>query len=303
MVFIGYLGRLHRYEDGQAEERRRRGLIIRNILLKRRGLELLLDIVLFGVAYYGAFILYYDRGMTAEMGVVANGTLGLAIVLKLSAFHYFQVYRSVWDRPGLADIHRLIKATLLGSLLLVGTLFIIARGADIPRTVFILDFLLTGALATAARSSFGSLDRFRRRLRGAEGEPVLIYGAGPEAELVLRAIDFHSRGALRAVGYVDEGAEPGTLVQGLPVVGNGETLPGLLRSTGARYLILTSSVSDNGASSVREACRDAGVGLLSVNLSLRPIPDDTGGPATVDGDGMRTRHRSRTSRTGDMAVG
>lgn len=300
MVFTGYLGRLHRYDDGQAEERRRRGLIIRNILLKRRGLELLLDVVLFGVAYYGAFILYFDGRMSQQMGFIANGTLGMAIVLKLAAFHYFHVYRSVWDRPGLADIHRLIKATLLGSLLLVGTLFIIARGADIPRTVFVLDFLLTGALATAARSSFGSLDRFRRRLRAAEGEPVLIYGAGPEAELALRAIDVHSRGALRAVGYVDEGAEPGTLVQGLPVVGNGATLPALLRSTGARYLILTSSAADNGASSVRDACRDAGVGLLSINLSLRPISDEVGGPATVDGE--RTRQR-RGPRAGDMALG
>ena len=283
MIFTGYLGRQHRYEDAPAEYRRRRGLIIRHILLKRRGLELLLDVVLFGVAYYGAFVLYYDGSMTPEMGVIANGTLGLAIVVKLAAFQYFHVYRSVWDRPGLADIHRLIKAALLGSMLLVGALFLVARGAGIPRTVFVLDLLLTGALATVVRSSFGSLDRFRGRLRSDHGDPVVIYGAGPEAELALKAIEFHGKGALRPVGYVDAKVDCGTLICGLPVVDNGDGLAGALRTTGARYLVMTSGQpGDVVAPHIREACRVAGVDILAMNLSLRAMPEAVDAAAGVE---------------------
>jgi UDP-GlcNAc:undecaprenyl-phosphate/decaprenyl-phosphate GlcNAc-1-phosphate transferase len=272
LVFTGYLGTLHRYGDGKPEERRRHGLIIRNILLKRRGLELLLDIVLFGVAYYGAFLLYHDGSMTREMGAVANATLGVAIVLKLAAFHYFGVYRSVWGRTGLADVHRVIKATLLGGLLLMGVLFLVARGAGIPRTVFVLDLLLTGVLATAARSSFGSLERFRQRLRAGVGDGVLIYGAGPEAEVALRALELHGGGALRAVGFVDDGIEEGALIQGIPVVSNGEGLLGALQETGARYLLLTSAIqSREGEQAVRDACDEAGVTPLSINLSLSAL--------------------------------
>jgi FlaA1/EpsC-like NDP-sugar epimerase len=212
--------------------------------------------------------------MTPEMGVIANGTLGLAIVVKLAAFQYFHVYRSVWDRPGLADIHRLIKAALLGSMLLVGALFLVARGAGIPRTVFVLDLLLTGALATVVRSSFGSLDRFRGRLRADQGDPVLIYGSGPEAEMALKAIAFHGKGALRAVGYVDDKVDCGTLICGLPVVDNGDGLEGALKSTRARYLVMTSArTGDVVAPSVREACSAAGVEILSMNFTLRAISE------------------------------
>jgi UDP-GlcNAc:undecaprenyl-phosphate/decaprenyl-phosphate GlcNAc-1-phosphate transferase len=299
LIFTGYLGRLHRYDDGQPEERRRRGIIIRNILLKRRGLELLLDVVLFGVAYYGAFIFYHDGSMTREMGVIANGTLGMAIVAKLAAFHYFRVYRSVWDRPGLADVHRLIKATLLGSLLLVGTLFLVARGAGIPRTVFVLDFLLTGALATAARSSFGSLDRFRRRLRADEGDPVLIYGAGPGAELALKALELHGPGSFRPVGYVDDEGRVGTLINGLPVLANGDGLEATLRSTGARCLVLTGwTPNPYVAPVVREACRRAGVELLFLSLAVSPLGAAPGDPAR-----LQPRPARRPARAADSATG
>jgi hypothetical protein len=115
LLFAGYLSRLHEYDDGRPQERRRRGLIVRNLLLKRRGLELMLDVVLFGVAYYGAFLIYYDGAIPRGMGAIANATLGIAIVLKLAAFHYFRVYRGVWDRAGIADVHRIVKATLLGA--------------------------------------------------------------------------------------------------------------------------------------------------------------------------------------------
>ena len=277
LIFTGYLGRLHRYDDEPAEQRRRRGLIIRYILVRRRGLELLLDVVLFGVAYYGAFLLYYDAAIPDDMGALANGTLGLAIVLKLAAFHYFHVYRSVWYRPTLADIHRLIKAALLGSLLLLGTLFLVARGAGIPRVVFVLDLLLTGALATAARGSFGSLDRFRRRLRSREGEPVLIYGAGPETDLVLKVLHLRETNGLRPIGFVDDREDQGTLIHGLPVLGPSPRLETILATSGARHLVLASQCSEQEAGEVYTACRRLGVEVLSLDVSLRPLPEPLNG--------------------------
>lgn len=272
MVFTGYLGRLHRYDDGRPEERRRRGLIIRNILLKRRGLELLLDVALFGVAWYGAFVLYHDASIPREMGAIANTTLGVAIVLKLAAFQYFRVYRSVWDRPGLADVHRIIKAALLGSLLLVGTLFLVARGAGIPRSVFVIDFLLAGAMAAGVRSSVGSLDRFRRRLRANEGDPVVVAGAGPEAELVLTLLQLQNGGELRPVGFVDDTQPAGTLIHGLPVLGPTNRLSEILAATRARYVVVPSA-KGRLANALAERCQESGVELVSVTWALQRLDE------------------------------
>jgi UDP-GlcNAc:undecaprenyl-phosphate/decaprenyl-phosphate GlcNAc-1-phosphate transferase len=273
LVFTGYLGRLYRYDDGQPDEERRRGLIVRNILLKRRGLVLLLDVVLFGVAYYGAYVIYYEGSIPADMGAIANSTLPVVVVLKLLAFQYFRVYRGVWNRAGLADVHRIVKAVLLGELVVIGLLFLVDRGAGIPRTVFVLDLLLSGALATAARSSFGSLDRFRQRLRADDGQPVVIYGAGPEADPVLRSLEVREEyGWLRPVAFIDDRENEGTLIHGLPVLGGTKRVGQILDRTGAGVIILAARLPDGKRGRyIREACRERGVDLLTSEFSLRPF--------------------------------
>jgi UDP-GlcNAc:undecaprenyl-phosphate/decaprenyl-phosphate GlcNAc-1-phosphate transferase len=271
LIFTGYLGRLHRYDEVDGDEGRRRGAILRGILLKRRGLELLLDVVLFGVAYYGAFVIYHDASMTRDMGLVVNSTLGIAIVAKLAAFHYFGVYKSVWDRPSLADVHRIVKATLLGTMLLVGTLFLAARGAGIPRTVFILDLLLTMAFATAARSSFQSLERLRRRLRAGEGDRLVICGAGPEADVVLKVLLLGAWQAMRPVGFVDDLEQKGTLIHGLPVLGSRGELGTILSEVGAKWLVVSSAGPGHEADKVHRTCRELGVEMLSLGVSLSPV--------------------------------
>jgi UDP-GlcNAc:undecaprenyl-phosphate/decaprenyl-phosphate GlcNAc-1-phosphate transferase len=284
LVFTGYLGRMYRYDDGQPNEERWRGMVLRNILLKRRGLELLLDVALFGAAWYGAFVLYHDWSLTREAGALANATLGMVIVLKLAAFHYFDVYRALWHRPGLADVHRILKATLLAGLLTVAAISVIARDPGVPRTVFVLDVLLTGTLVMVARTSFGSLDRFRRRLTVDRGDGVVIYGTGVQAEVALRALELDMGAGMTAVGLVDESAEPGTLIHGLPVLGGNGDLTATLVSTRARYLVLALRSPDPDVLRVAgEACRAADMTLLTLQIGFH---------AAAEGDERRLGRRA-----------
>lgn len=276
MVFMGYLGRLHRYDDGFPEERRRRGVIIRNILLKRRGLELLLDVVLFGAAWYGAFVLHHGGFMSAQTGAFVNASLGAVIVAKLAVFHYFGVYRAVWHRPGLADVHRIAKGSVLAGLIVAAAVLVV-RGPGVPVAVHLLDVLLTGSLAMGARASFGSLDRFRRRLRAEDGDAVLIEGAGAEAELVLGALDLDGTGGLRPVGFLDDSAPVGTLIQGVPVLGGSGDLPAVLAARRVRFVILTPvRATRQRLADAGEACRAAGVTLLTLNVRLESVAEEVG---------------------------
>jgi UDP-GlcNAc:undecaprenyl-phosphate/decaprenyl-phosphate GlcNAc-1-phosphate transferase len=270
LVFTGYLGTLYRYDDGRPAEERRRGLIFRNILLKRRGLELLLDVGLFGVAYYGAFVIHFDGAIPRELGPVVNGTLGLAIVLKLAAFHYFSVYRGVWDRAGLADVHRIIKASLLAGFLVVGASFVMGTVGNIPTGVFIVDTLLTGTLALAARSSFRSLDRFRKRISQDDGETILICGTGPAADLVVAALP-HTGRSVRVLGFVDDrGHDSGTLLHGHPVIGPMRSLQQFLAVYRPDGVVIVPDIADAGARDwVLSCCRSAGVDVYRMHLELR----------------------------------
>lgn len=269
LLFAGYLGRLHRYDDGRPAERRRRGTLVRNILVKRRGLELLLDVVLFGVAYYGAFIIHNDGSISAELGAVVNGTLGIAIVLKLAAFHTFRVYRGVWDRAGLADVHRIIKATLLGAVFVGVAATVIMDEGQMSTGILVLDTLLTGTLALGARSSFGSLERFRHRLQET-GDTVLICGAGPGADIVLSTLPQAER-PLRALGYVDDRDDlAGTLIHGLPVLGSLRDVPALINELRPYGVVLSPDLADfRGRDAMLQACRARGVEVLQMHVELR----------------------------------
>lgn len=243
LLFTGYLGTLYRYEDGGSVAATRHGVMLRHMLLKRRGLVVILDCFLFGAAYYGAYVIYHEARMPAHAGATANATLGVVIVLKVFAFHYFHVYRTVWENSTLPDIHRVARATVLGSLLVVAALFLLMRGEAVPRTVFVLDFLLTVVFATGARMSFRSLERLRRRLRPAPGAPALVYGVdAAEGDLVLRAIAARQELGLCAVGFVTDDPElSGQLVHGLPVVGSGPELEALVARGGAEVMISAAS--------------------------------------------------------------
>lgn len=239
LLFTGYLGTLYRYEDGGSVAATRHGVMLRHMLLKRRGLVVILDCFLFAAAYYGAYVIYHEARMPAYAGAAANATLGVVIVLKVFAFHYFHVYRTVWENSTLPDIHRVARATVLGSLLVVAALFLLMRGEAVPRTVFVLDFLLTVVLAIGARMSFRSLERLRRRLRPVPGVRALIYAKGAtEGDLVLRAIAARPELGLCAVGFVADDPElSGQLVHGIPVVGSGPELEALVARGGAQVLV------------------------------------------------------------------
>ncbi|HSK19860.1 MAG TPA: hypothetical protein VK912_11990 [Longimicrobiales bacterium] len=283
LVFTAYLGRLHRYDAGYEGERAWRGLLFRNILVKRRGLELLLDVVLFGVAWYGAALIHHDGSIPERMGPLVNGSLGVVIVLKLAVFHYFRVYRAIWDRAGLADVHRIIKAALVAGVVVFGASLILAPGSGIPGGVFILDTLLTGTLALAARSSFRSLERFRQRLGPVNGDAVLICGTGVGADLILSALPHTERG-LRVIGYVDERQDmTGTLIHGLPVLGSLHELGALIGTLRPSAVVLSSDIVDGRSSQlVLQTCRASGIELLQLHIELTSTAD--GIPGRRNGD-------------------
>lgn len=237
LLFAAWLGTLYRYEDRPPGDVARRAEIARNLLLERRGLEVLLDVVIFGVASYGAMILYYDSRLPPHLVPVVAFGLGPAIGLKLLAFYIASVYRGVWHRAALADGQRVVAACVLAELVLISVAFLVTRGGHIPRTVFVLDLFMTAGLALTARVSFRLLDRFRERIVHHGGVGVLVYGAGDGADPLLIALQALG-GGLRPVGFLDgDPALRGRSVRGLPVLQPGPRLAESMAGLGAEMVV------------------------------------------------------------------
>lgn len=265
-----YLLQLQAPVDSSGRRRRLRGLV-RDLVYKRRAAEILLDMLLFAIAYYGGHLLRYDGDIPPDQVRVLERTMAVAVVMKSIAFGISGIYRGVWRQMGAVDLLRLTRATVLASLLTAAGLVFFFRDERFARGMLVIDGLLVALLTIGVRGSFLSMDVVRRAL-GSTGQPTLIYGAGRGGEMVLHEIDSNREVELRPVGFIDDAPTmQGRLVQGLPVLGGGADLARLVRDRHIAMIVISTRLErDRRDALVREAERMQ-LGVLEFQVRLEEV--------------------------------
>lgn len=271
LIFAAYLGRMHTYSPSERPSGKVT-LLISDLLHKRRAFEVVLDIILFAVAYQGAYLLRWDGTPPEEQSLLFETTIAIAVVCKSIAFGVVGVYRGVWRQIGMADVHRLGRGTMLGGLITFAALWFLFPTAPFARSILILDGLLAMILVTAARASFRSLDLIRHSL-DQDGARVLLYGAGRSGELVLRELMSNADLALRPVGFIDDDpAKRGWLIHGYPVAGPVADVASIIaRQSVQKILVCTNKVPFENLERLRASCHDLGVELLQLHIEMQPF--------------------------------
>lgn len=271
LIFTAYLGRMHAYEPSEAR-RGRVTLLVADLLHKRRAFEMVLDLILFAAAYQVAFLLRWDGSPPPAQEVVFQRTLALAVIVKSLSFGLMGAYRGTWQHMTMPDLHRLMRATVLGAVATVVVVNLAIPGSVVPRSVFALDTLLVALLVAGARVSFQSLQLIRHSL-GRTGRRTLIYGAGSAAHSLVREIIANPHLDLRPVGFVDDDpAKRGRLVHGYQVLGTGKDLDRLASELRVGALVLCSRhLSDRRIAEVERTCAALGVEVLQFNLEIQAV--------------------------------
>ena len=273
LVILGtYLTRLHTYVSGSSGANARITHLVSNLLYKRRAFEVILDIVLFALAYYTAYLLRWDAVIPGSQHAILAKTLGIAVASQSIAFGLLGVYRGAWHRMTIVDVHRIIKAALLGTLITVVAVVFVFRTETFARGVFVIQGILVTLLAVGARSSIRSLDLVRDSLRPA-GSRTLIYGAGRAGELALRELLANPHLDLRPIGFIDDDEKKrGLLVHGLPVCGSLDDIQHIVkRYAPERVVLSTGKISDARHERLVAICRDSGLVLLRLELKIQPV--------------------------------
>jgi UDP-GlcNAc:undecaprenyl-phosphate GlcNAc-1-phosphate transferase len=239
-----YLGRLKVY-SGDAPASGRATILVSNLLFKKRALEVLLDIVLFGTAYYAAHLLRWDARLPPTQLDFFERSVGVSIAAYAIAFALVGVYRGEWQRLSVSDAHRIARATALGWLLANAAMVILFRNDEFARSILLLDALLVLIFTSAARFAFRSLDLLRRAHR-TDGERTLIYGAGARGEIVARELLANRRLGLLPVGFLDDDAnKTGRVIHGLPVLGGIDQLLGIIQQQRVQRILLAAREFDS----------------------------------------------------------
>ncbi|MGW8310394.1 MAG: polysaccharide biosynthesis protein, partial [Thiogranum sp.] len=190
-----------------------------NRLIDNRTLAILHDMSMIPVAWLGAYWLRFNLGaIPAEMLWPALWNLGIVILVQVSAFRYYGLYRGVWRFASLPDLIRIGKSVLIGMAFSAVLIFLVNGVTGIPRSIFPLYGLLLATLLGASRLAV-RWSKDHHIYRG-EGQRVLIVGAGRAGETLVRDL-LRSRDELYdPVGFVDDSIrKQGREIHGVRVLG------------------------------------------------------------------------------------
>jgi FlaA1/EpsC-like NDP-sugar epimerase len=265
--------------------------------------QLAADAALVAAAWWLAFQLRFDRGVPPYYEVLFDRTILLVVGIKLGVFIVLGFYNRWWRYVSTRDMWRVVLGVALASVVAGLTVYFASpvQGIRLPRSIFVLDFLLTVALVAGARLAARTI--FERPSVGglvARGKEVVIVGAGDAGQLVIRELQRNRALGYTPIGIIDDDARKRNLrVHGVRVLGTTAELAHVLRDNRPDELLIAIPSADGDVRRrVVEIARDEGVpvktlpGLYELisgdsNLAaqIRPVQvEDVLGRAQVEVD-------------------
>ena len=216
--------------------------IVKGLIVRRAHMVAAHDVAMAGASFALALLLRYGLGSFWELtsSFIVEGVLLFAAVSAL-VFWRMRIYRGVWRYTALRDVVLVVQAVSLAVLVFVPILFVLTRLEGYPRSAFLINWFILIALLVGPRVVYraildGSLAGVLRRGGGAARRiPVLLLGAGDNAELFISATTRGSSSNYRVVGIVDDDASKARRhIHGIRVLGTTAELPEIVRGLRAR---------------------------------------------------------------------
>lgn len=196
----------------------------RFLALSRARVTYLHDLVMAALSFPAALYIrtgqefsYYTRDYLLE------GTIVFTLIAAIT-FRWSRMYRGVWRYASIDDLMAITKAVTLTILAFLPLLFLMSRLELFPRSVPLIQWFLLLAMLGGPRFLYRIFkDRRLDRIAASVGYrriPVLLVGAGDEAELFLRELKRDKGAVYAVVGIIDEkGSRVGRDIHGVSVVG------------------------------------------------------------------------------------
>jgi UDP-GlcNAc:undecaprenyl-phosphate GlcNAc-1-phosphate transferase len=209
---------------------------------RRKIFELLLDLALVTTSYYLAYWLSYGLDMTAASMSLFLRSWPLALASAYLVFYLVGVYRGVWRYHGIDDVLRFVGAATGTAIITYLLVLLLYPGYGYSLDVFVLFLVILILGLSGSRFTFVALDRYYYRQRiVADGDRVLLVGAGDEGEIALRWILRNPDIGYRPVGFVDEDQSLwGRSIRSVEILGGSDKLINLIESQKIDGIIITS---------------------------------------------------------------
>ena len=198
---------------------------------KRKAFFLLCDFLIIIISLYSAFLIRFEFNIPNQYMEIFSSALPVFIVMKISIFILFGLYRMTWRYVGINELNKIYVSTAISeSLLMVMILIPFAPNysflplpyiGGFPRSVFFIDALIGAMLLSGLRISKRLfLEKVFLKGRKKEGDRTIIVGAGNTGEMILRDIEQRVFSDFYPVGMLDDDkVKVGGYIHGIKVLG------------------------------------------------------------------------------------
>ncbi|HEU4599075.1 MAG TPA: polysaccharide biosynthesis protein, partial [Solirubrobacterales bacterium] len=203
---------------------------------RNRVIQIAADGVLVALAYFLAFQLRFlddPHGWPQRYETLFAQSVGFVVAGKLVVFAAFGLYQKWWRYVSGRDFLLILRAVAVASALLV-VVFAVAKPFEhtLPRSVEVMDLILTMLLIAGARLAVRLIvERPHRGARMPKHE-VLVVGAGAGGQMVVRELQLNPNLGATAIGFVDDDPRKrGMRMLGLKVLGSTKEIDKILDET------------------------------------------------------------------------
>jgi len=201
----------------------------------------LFDGAAFALSGLLAFELRFDFAVPAGYLRPMEAAVLIWVLAQSAAFIGGKVDQGNWRYTSAYDAVRIVLADSAGSTLGGLILFLLFGPRGIPRSAYILDWLLSCLLVLGGRLAVRVFVTTQRSPRGAQSERTrtLIYGAGSAGLALLWELQLNDSLMCDVVGFIDDDPSKAYLrLQGKQVLGTGEELAALARKHAVKRVLI-----------------------------------------------------------------
>ncbi|HEU4944286.1 MAG TPA: polysaccharide biosynthesis protein, partial [Solirubrobacterales bacterium] len=229
---------------------------------RNRVLQVCADAILVALAFYLAFRLRFlddPHGLPDRYAVLFAQSVGFVVVGKLVVFAAFGMYQKWWRYVSGRDFLLIVRAVTVASAILVVAFTVLRPFAhNLPRSVAVMDFLLTLMLITGARLAVRLIVERPSRSGRLPKHEVLVIGAGSGGQMVVRELQLNPDLGATAIGFLDDDPRKrGMRMLGLKVLGSTKQIEKVLDETQPDEVVIAiPSAPGTLRAKVVAACRE-----------------------------------------------
>ena len=218
-----------------------------------------IDAIFIALALFLALVLRFEGDLSGQYAQYVNNAIYLLpyyIILTLVFMHIFRLYHRMWQYASIGELYGILKATTTSSVLIVLSIYTIDL-PHLPRSVYILIWLLISGFIGGSRLGWRILRDYLINQKNSQGKNTLIIGAGDGGAMVARELLNNSSLNLNPVGFIDDNRYKQKMaVYDVPVLGRRQDIPNIAKEYQVEEIIIAiPSASGRTIREIMDICR------------------------------------------------